>query len=212
MSVDTKLVELDLVQFAAKLAERSATPGGGSLAAYMAACGAATASMAFRFSTGPKFASVEAEMLRRAQALDALRARALELVDLDTLAFEGVRAGFKLPATTQAERAAKDQAVQLATKRALEIPLETMEVALRALALAAEGAGEINKNLASDCAAGAWALCGAAEAAWLNVRINAGSIAEKSWVDPRLARGEALRARAGELRETVLSAADRLLG
>ncbi len=211
MSVDSKLVHLDLVQFAARLSERTATPGGGSLAAYYAATGAATASMALRFSTGPKFAAVEADMNRRIQALDELRVRAIELVDRDTDAFERVRAGFKLPAGTDEEKVRKARAVQEATRLAMDVPLETMEVAARALALAAESVGAINKNLASDCASGALGLWAATEAAWLNVRINAGSIEDQDWVRTRLLRGEALRARALELREVVQAGADKLL-
>lgn len=142
----------------------------------------------------------------RVAELDRLRVRALELVDLDTQAFEGVRASFKLPATNAAEHKLKDQAVQAATRRATEVPAETMGLAVRALELAAEGAPSINKNLVTDCASGALSLWSAVEAAWLNVRVNAPGLEDKAWARAQLARGEELRERAASLRESVLAA------
>ena len=175
MTPQPELVDLSLREFAARLAARTPTPGGGSMAACLAACGAALASMAFRFTSGEKFAEVEADMTRRAQALDEARSRALELVDLDAKAYDGVTAAYGLPKANEAEKTDRKAAIQAAMKHALEVPFETMQVAIGALRLAAEGAGAINKNLASDCAVGASCLAAAVEGAFLNVRINAGS-------------------------------------
>ena len=58
MSVPAKLIELSLAAVTDTLAARTATPGGGSAAAYAAAVGIGLASMAFRFSTGEKYAAV----------------------------------------------------------------------------------------------------------------------------------------------------------
>ena len=206
-----KLVDLTLSEFAARLAERTPTPGGGSVAAHLAALGAALASMAFRFTTGEKHAAVEEAMMRRAEDLDRLRERALGLVDRDSVAYDAVAVAFKLPKGTGAEKAARVQGVQEALRGALEVPLETMQTALLALRLCAEGAPGLNPNLASDCAAGALCLGCAAEAAMLNVRINAASIQDKEYARARLAAATGIQEEARALAELARSALDRHL-
>jgi formiminotetrahydrofolate cyclodeaminase len=197
---------LSLTDFAARLAARTPTPGGGSLAAFLVAGGAATVSMAYRFTAGEKHAAVEAVMARRAEELDRVRAAALALVQRDAEAYDRVTAAFGMPKGSDAEKAARAAAVQTALKGALEVPYETMELGARALELAAEGAGAVNPNLASDCGAGALAAAAGVEAARANVAINAASIKDAEYVRARREAAEALRRRAHELAEAVRAA------
>lgn len=183
---DRPLVDLTLTEFAERLALRTPTPGGGSVAAYLAASGAALAAMAFRFTSGEKYVVVEGAMAARVQELDWLRARALALVDLDTRSYDAVTNAYKLAKSSEPEKAARSAAIQAALKGALEVPAETMSVALEALRACVAGIADINPNLVSDCATGAACLECAAESALLNVRINAASIADKSWASARL--------------------------
>jgi formiminotetrahydrofolate cyclodeaminase len=206
-----KLKDLSLAEFAGELAARTPTPGGGSMAAYLSACGAALASMAFRFTTGEKHASVESAMLARAAELDPLRARSLELVQLDTDAYDEVTAAYALSKSNEAERAERAAQIQAALKGALEVPFETMQTALAALRIAADGAADINRNLASDCAVGVACLAQAIEGAFLNVSINAGSIKDEDYVRSRLAQCDAIRAEARELAEAARLATQREL-
>lgn len=181
------------------------------MAAFLAASGAALTAMAFRFSSGEKYAAVEAAMVARVEHLEDLRRRALELVDQDSAAYDAVTAAYKLPKTTDAEKSARAEAVQKGLRGALEVPLETMRAAREALVIAAAGAADINPNLASDCATGSWCLWSSAEAAALNVRINAGSIRDESYSRARLAEcGQILRECQGSA-ESIRSAAARLL-
>ena len=182
------------------------------MAAFLVASGAALTAMAFRFTSGEKFAAVEAEMAARVERLEKLRRRALDLVDRDSSAYDAVTAAYKLPkTTTNAEKSARAEAVQKALRGALEAPLETMRAAREALESAAAGAAEINPNLASDCATGSWCLWSGAEAAALNVRINAGSIRDESFSRERLAECERILRECQGLAESVRSAAGRLL-
>ena len=206
-----KLIDLDLRNFGQRLADKTATPGGGSVAAHLAQLGAGLVAMACRFSTGPKFAGVEESMIRRAGELDRLRSEALSLVDRDSAAYDSVSAAFGLSKSTDAEKAARTAAIQAATRTALEVPLETIEVGVAILRVAAEAAPAINKNLASDCASGAWCLRSAAEAALLNVRINAGSLSDKAFASERLGRAERLTSEARGLAESVRTVAETLL-
>jgi formiminotetrahydrofolate cyclodeaminase len=200
------LTNLTLVGFADALAARTPTPGGGSLAAFMVAGAAATVSMAARFTSGDKYAAVADAMASRAAALDALRTRALALVDADSAAYDRVTAAFGLPKATDAEKAARTAAVQAGLKGALEVPFETMEVALAVLRLARDAAPAINPNLASDCGSGVHAALAGLESALANVRINAGSIKDADYVAARSAAAEAMRREARECAEAARSA------
>jgi formiminotetrahydrofolate cyclodeaminase len=186
MPTDTALIDLSLTQFTDRLATRSPTPGGGSMAACLVASGSALGAMAFRFTSGEKYASVEGAMARRVDALERIRAAALPLVDRDTQAYDAVTAAYKLPKTNDAEKAQRTAAIQTAMKGALEVPRETLELSIQSLRLVAEGVADLNTNLASDAASGALCLWAACESALLNVTINAGSIHDKEWAGKRL--------------------------
>ncbi len=207
-----KLIDLSLTAFSDRLAERTATPGGGSVAAHLASMGAALTAMAFRFTSGPKFAAVEAAMASRVEELERLRRQAGALVDRDTAAYDAVGAARKLPKESDAQKAARDQAVQAALQVALEVPFETLETALAALRLCASGAPDVNPNLASDCATGALCLASACESALMNVKINASSIQDKAYAESRVARADELWREAQRSLENVRAAARQKLG
>jgi formiminotetrahydrofolate cyclodeaminase len=173
--------------------------------------GAALTAMAFRFTSGPRFAAVEAELQAHVGELEGLRTRALDLVDLDSSAYDAVSRALALPKATDADKAARTQAIQAATRGALEVPMDTLRAAVAALRIAAVGAPHVNKNLASDCATGSWCLRGAAEGAVLNVRINAASLADGAFARERLDESESLRAEAESLASSVRSAVTKSL-
>jgi formiminotetrahydrofolate cyclodeaminase len=173
------------------------------MAAFLAASGAALVSMACRFTAGAKFAAVEPAMARAAVSLDELRPRALNLVDLDAAAYDAVTAAFALPKSNESEKALRSGAIQLAMKGALEIPFETMKLALAGLEIAGPLAAALNPNLASDCGVGARCLHAALEGAFLNVRINARSIKDAEWAAERMRESESMRVRARELSDAI---------
>jgi formiminotetrahydrofolate cyclodeaminase len=146
-------------------------------------------------------------MAAKVEELDRLRARSLALVDLDSRAYEAVTGAYKLPKTNDAEKSARTAAIQAAMKGAIDVPFETMQHALAALRLCAAGIGDINPNLVSDCATGATCLWSATEAAFLNVRINAGSIADKSYASAKLDQGRAMCEEAHRLLASAKTAA-----
>lgn len=205
------LVDLSLRVFTESLAARTATPGGGSVAALLVADAAALLTMVARYSTGEPYAAVAAAMEERAALGERVRTRALELVDLDAASYDAVAAAFKLPKADDTQKAARSAAIQTASKGALETPLETMERACETLECLQAAAAGSNKNLVSDLASGALAAHAGLEAAWLNVRVNAGSIKDRPWVDERVARGETLRVRARAALAAVLAHADSVL-
>jgi glutamate formiminotransferase/formiminotetrahydrofolate cyclodeaminase len=101
------------------------------------------------------------------------------------------------------EAAAKERAVQQATKGAAEVPLSVLERSLEVLALAEATVHQGNPNSASD--AGVAALCArtCAEGAYLNVRINLKSLIDTAWVAQTKKKAEELRKRAVERAEAI---------
>ena len=197
-----------LQQFEARIAERTPTPGGGSVAAHSAGLGAALCGMALRFTSGERYAAVQAAATEAADALELLRARLAPLIDADSQAYDAVSAARKLPKSTDAEQAVRAEAVQRALRGALEVPLETMGGALQALERTQPLVSRINPNLASDCASGAWCLRMALESAFLNVRINALDITDRDYVNRHLAEAEGRLARGRALCEEIRVAAE----
>lgn len=212
MNPATDLADRTLRGFCDDLAARTPTPGGGSVAAYLSACGAALVAMACRFTSGEKFAAVEGAMQQRALELDVLRARSIDLVDLDTRSYDAVTAAYKLPKSSDVEKAARSSAIQAGLRGALEVPAETISRAVAALRLAASAATDVNPNLASDCGAGSACLRSAAEAALDNVRINAASIADKAWAAERLDQARRSVDEARALHASVRAAVEAKLG
>src|SRR5262245_28332423 len=108
------LADLSLRDFAAAVAAKTSTPGGGSVAAYASTLGSALGAMAARYSEGKPSEDASA-------ALDGLRARFLSLVDRDTEAYSKVSAAYKLPKSTDAEKAVRRKAIQSALGEAATV-------------------------------------------------------------------------------------------
>lgn len=174
--------------FLDSLAAGMPTPGGGSAAAHAGAMAAALAAMVARVTIGKKkYADVQPRVEEIADEADQLRAALTQAVTQDAQAFDGVMAAMKLPKDTDAERTARAVAIERATHKAAEAPLNVCRHVVRVLELLAEVAETGNANAVADAASGA-ALAGAAlQAAGLNVKVNAASVADKdaakTWLD-----------------------------
>ena len=169
--------------FLDELATGTATPGGGAAAAYAAAMGAALCEMVARLTVGKKkYADVEARMMEIIVEADELRKKLTDGVQQDSAAFDAVMAALRLPKDTEAQQTARAEAIEAATIRAAEVPLEAARLATRVIELAAELAETGNSNAVSDCGS-AGALAGAGlHAASLNVRINAAQVKDQAAV------------------------------
>ena len=64
--------------------------------------------------------------------LSSLRQRLLENIDRDAQSYEAVMAAFKLPKSTETEKAGRAQAIEEAGKNATSVPLETAELSAEA--------------------------------------------------------------------------------
>ncbi len=159
--------------FLDQLAAGTATPGGGSAAAFTAAEGAALAAMVARITVGKKkYAAVESQMYELIEKAEALRRLLTAAIQQDAAAFEALMAAMRLPKNTPEEQARRQAAVEDETLQAIAVPLKVGHLAIDAMELALEAASLGNLNAISDAASGAVFGRAALAAASLNVQIN----------------------------------------
>jgi glutamate formiminotransferase/formiminotetrahydrofolate cyclodeaminase len=200
------LAQMTLEGFTRETASESAAPGGGSVSAAMGAFGAALATMVANLSAHKRGWDARwkefSDVAEKGQAiLDEL----LDLIDEDTAAFNRIMDCFSMPKGTEEEKAARARAIEEATLNAANVPLRTMEAALKALPLALEMARKGNPASASDAGVAALAAVAGIRGARLNVRINAASLSDKSSALPLLQRADEIEAQAAELEKQVLT-------
>ncbi len=192
---DSKLVNMKLNAFADETASESPAPGGGSIAAYVGALGVSLATMVANLSSHKKgWDERWKEFSDYAAQGQQIKDTLVKLVDADTAAFNKIMDAFALPKATAEEKAKRTEAIQDATKDAIEIPFKVMETAAAAMPLAKEMAAVGNPNSVSDAGVGALCIRSAVMGAFMNVRINAAGYNDKTFVTDIIAKGKALEA------------------
>ncbi|MFN5355668.1 MAG: glutamate formimidoyltransferase [Bacteroidota bacterium] len=200
-----KLVDLNFSALTEETASESPAPGGGSISAAVGALGISLATMVANLSAGKKGWEHRWEYFSKsAERGQELRKRLLFLVDEDTRAFNAIMDAFKLPKGSETEKETRKAAVQLATKHAIEIPLEVMKTSLECMHVIAEMAKEGNPNSVSDAGVGALCARTAVLGAHMNVRINASGFADKKFLDHVLAEASRIEQEAIEIETEVI--------
>ena len=204
-----RLVDMALTEFAEETASESPAPGGGSIAAYMGALGAALSTMVANLSAHkPGWDDRWKEFSDYAERGHALMTKLLALVDEDTAAFNKIMAVFSMPKSTPEEKAARAEALEAATLYATEVPLRTMEASYEVFDYAEAMAREGNPASVSDAAVGALAARAAVVGALLNVRINAAGLKNRENAEKLLARADEIDKKSEDRVATVLEIAN----
>jgi glutamate formiminotransferase/formiminotetrahydrofolate cyclodeaminase len=202
------LVGMDLRRFANETASESPAPGGGSISAYVGALGASLGAMVANLSSHKRGWDDRWETFSQwAECGQRLKDELLRLVDDDTQAFERVMEAFRLPKGTDAEKAARKAAIQLATKGATATPFRTLELVLEIFPICRAMVQDGLQASVSDAAVGALCARAAAHGAFLNVLVNTGSLDDKAFADDLLERGRALIAQADAAEAEILDLA-----
>jgi len=177
------------------LASQSATPGGGSAAAILGGMGAALVSMVCNLTIGKKkYVEVEAEMKEVFGKAEALRHRLTGMIEDDVKAFDAVMGAYGMAKETDADKAARAEAIQAALKQATEVPIRCCQAAREVIDLALVASEKGNVNVISDAGVAVLAAYAALRSAALNVFINAKMITDKSFADAKLKELEGLLA------------------
>ena len=129
--------------------------------------------MVARLTVGkPKYAAAETESWQVIEEGEALRTRLTEAIQHDAEAFDGILVARRLPKADEAQIAARNEAIRVASLYAAQVPLETARDCVAVLRMAIRMAEIGNLNCISDAAAGAHLAKAGFEAARLNVKIN----------------------------------------
>jgi formiminotetrahydrofolate cyclodeaminase len=167
-------------EFTARLAAGTPTPGGGSAAALAGGLAAALVQMVCDLTIGKEaYRSHDAALRVMRDRAVSLRRELLELVDRDAHAYDQVVEARRKPRTTDAEKAARQDAIARAILIATEVPLLTAEACAGILTLGVELAAKGNRNAASDVGTAAVLAQAGLTGALMNVRSNLSGLADQ---------------------------------
>jgi formiminotetrahydrofolate cyclodeaminase len=199
--MDSRLTDLPVQEFLARLATNEPVPGGGSASAVAGAMAAALVHMVVELTAGrPSAAEHEERLAEIGLAAAGLQSELLSLAHADAVAYASVVAARRLPKETDRDREARGVQLNAAVRDATRTPLSIASGAAGVLALAEELAPIGNRSAVSDIGV-AGLLAGAAiRGAAMNVEINLPSLP-----DDEPLRDEARR----ELDELVTGLAER---
>lgn len=203
---DKKLVGLSLEGFVDETASESPAPGGGSVSAAMGAMGISLATMVANLSSHKAgWDDRWEEFSRYAEQGQKIKDELLFLIDEDTRAFNRIMDAFGLPKASAEEKALRDQAIQDATKYAIEIPFKVMNLAYSSMDVIKAMAGHGNPNSVSDAGVGALAARSAVMGAFLNVKINASGLKDQEFVGQIMQKGAAIENDAVKMEAEILA-------
>ena len=184
-----KLIDLSVSDFAEETAGESMAPGGGSIAAYVGALGVSLGTMVANLSSHKAGWDDKWEFYSNwAVKGQAYKNKLLFLVDEDTNAFNKIIEGFRMPKSNSEEINARNEAIEMATKYATEIPFEVMQTAYNSMEVMQAMLKEGMQSSLSDAAVGILCARTAVVGAFFNVRINAKDIKDRKFADEILAK------------------------
>ncbi len=209
----SRLVSMTLTDFANETASESPAPGGGSISAYVGALGVSLGTMVANLSSHKKgWDDRWKEFSDWAEKGEQYKNELVKLVDADTLAFNKIMQAFGLPKSTDEEKKIRKQAIQEATKFAIEIPYKVMETAYASMDVMKQMVIEGNPNSVTDAGVGALCARSAVIGAYMNVRINATSYDDKAFVTDIIARGAAIESKTMALETEILKLVNEKIG
>ena len=207
------LVNMKLNAFADETASESPAPGGGSISAYVGVLGVSLGTMVANLSASKKgWEDRWEEFSNWAEKGQAYKKQLLDLVDEDTRSFNAIMNGFSLPKGTDEEKAIRKQAIQDATKYAIEVPLKVMEVSLATMEVMKAMVEIGNPNSITDAGVGSLCARTAVLGAHMNVKINTGSYDDKTFVSDILKKAAAIEEQAVKLEGEIVGLVNKAIG
>jgi glutamate formiminotransferase/formiminotetrahydrofolate cyclodeaminase len=205
----SKLISMPLNAFADETASESPAPGGGSISAYVGALGISLGTMVANLSSHkPGWDDRWKEFSDWAEKGQHYKNQLLALVDEDTNAFNKIMSAFSLPKSTEEEKQQRTQAIQDATKYAIEVPFKVMQLAYQSMEVIKAMAEIGNPNSVSDAGVGALCARTAVMGAFMNVRINASGLTDKEFVNDIITKGKEIQEKAQALEAEILKIVD----
>jgi glutamate formiminotransferase/formiminotetrahydrofolate cyclodeaminase len=207
-----RLIAMSLYSFMNETASESPAPGGGSVSAYMGSLGVALGTMVANISSHKRgWDDRWKEFSDWAEKGKEIQNKLLQLVDEDTVAFNGILNAYSLPKKTEEEIRVRKSAVQEATRNATLIPLKVMETAFSGFGLIREMVEKGNPKSVTDAAVGALAIRSCIRGAFLNVKINASGLGDREFVRELLKKGQRIESEAIDTEEDILKKTEEII-
>jgi glutamate formiminotransferase / formiminotetrahydrofolate cyclodeaminase len=199
---ETQPIELSaestLNGFADEVAAGSQTPGSGSVAAFAGLLAASLGAMVCKLvdSDDPEIEELLAEW-------EDLRADLRSAVTEDAESFARVLEAQALPEITEAERFARQNAIEETTKGAIAVPLRVAESALQAMELLSELSDLGDAELFPELPSGAQLALAAMRSAYYNICANLDAIGDAEFTRAQRGEVEEMIARGQELADEI---------
>ncbi len=204
-----KLVDMTLTGFANETASESPAPGGGSISAYAGVLGVSLGTMVANLSAHKRgWDERWEEFSDWAAKGQKYKDLLLHYVDEDTNAFNKIMDAFGFPKKSDEEKQLRKEAIENASKYAMEIPFKVMETSYNSMEVMKAMAEFGNPNSVSDAGVGALCALAAVEGAYLNVKINASGIDDKVFTNDLIDKGAKIAMKAKECRDTIIDIVD----
>jgi glutamate formiminotransferase/formiminotetrahydrofolate cyclodeaminase len=209
-TTEKRLIDLTCKGFANETASESPAPGGGSVSAYIGALGVSLGTMVANLSSHKAGWDDRWEDFSDwAEKGQKIKDELLFLVDEDTRSFNRLMDVFGLPKDTEDEKKIRTNAIQAATKYAIEVPFSTMKKAIEVFDIIKAMVETGNPNSVTDAGVGALCARSAVIGAFLNVKVNASSLKDKAYLEDILKKGEEMVAKAKAREEEILELVNR---
>ena len=200
-----ELARLPVDEFCEVTASDTPAPGGGSVSALCGALAASLSTMVGKLTIGRKgYETVEADMQAAIAELERIRQTLLKAIDEDATAFNDFMAAKKLPQVTEDEKAIRKEAMQVALKRATEVPLRVARESAMIFDYARLMLDSGNTHAVTDAMVSALTARTAVLGALLNVRINLDSINDADFLESTQQEMIALEEMANEAEDYFL--------
>jgi len=199
------LVALKVNDFVDEVSRESPAPGGGSIAAFAGALGAALTSMVSNLSIGKRGSeNVEDDLKPVADKVQEIKDFLLKAVDEDTNAFNAYMDARKLPEKSVEEKEIKNKALQDGLKVAIAVPFDTAKYSAEVIDLAGIAVEKGNINSVTDAGVGAHIAYTGVKGGLFNVLINLKEIEDKKFVADMIKSCHKLDEQARKNVETVM--------
>ena len=165
-------------EFTEQLASPSSVPGGGGASALVGAIGIALGDMVGEHTVGKKkYIDVEEDLRALMVRAQDLRARLVDCVEKDAVAFAPLSEAYKIPK----EDPSRGEILEKCLRDAAKVPLEIFELCLEAIDMIKEFKEKGSRLIISDAATGAVILRGAMYGAAINVKVNTNLMKDRDY-------------------------------
>jgi len=172
-----QLSNLKLKEFIDITSLGNPTPGGGSISALAGSLGMALTSMVASLSYSKKgLEKYQKEHIYIGEICQTYKNRMLELVNLDSSAYDEVLAAYRLSKKSDEDKRERENAIKNATIKAADIPMEILEISIKSLKNILKITKICNKNSITDVGVALFMLYAAAKGSAMNVIINANEL------------------------------------